>query len=650
MPERARRRHDGTGDCVGKGQWANDPDGIAEPLVNALRRGPAAATWDRIADGPDHEPDRRRDRVRAGDRHGDRDGRQRRHQGRLLRQRRAGRRPTRNGVDGWSFDLGHERARRGTYTLTATATDTAGQTATDQRHRPGRTNLQGTWVGTYGDDGYILGDWNGNEHRPGEPAGRGDVQPRAGRRATAGRLADDRRPGPPEPGPGPSAGRRPGTTRPRSGSGSTSPTRTAARSTSMPSTGTPTVGAENVTVDDGSGPRIASASSSSFAAAPGSTSRSRVGAGGSVVDHRRPDRRHTTPSSPACSSGGAGHAAPAASTASADVDIPGVQGNWVGTYGVDGYILGAWNGRARDLVEPAGRRDLHASSRGALQLDDLAADDRRPGPPEPGPGPSGGRRPGTTPTEMRVRLNFANAYSGTLHLYAVDWDAYRSRREHHRRRRERPADRRPRRARSSRAPGSTSRSRVGAGGSVADHRRPDRRQQRRPGRRCSSGGAGTRRHRRHRLPAARHQPGRPGQLGRHVRRRRLHPRRLERHEHATWSSLPAGVTYSLEQGSRYSWTTSPRRPTCGPSRARTETERRAPTWYDATQIRVRLNFANAYSGTLHLYAVDWDAYGRARERHGRRRERPADRRPSSSFIAGRLDPLPDHASAPVARS
>ena len=31
-----------TGDagCGGSSQWGNDPDGIAEPLVNALRRGP----------------------------------------------------------------------------------------------------------------------------------------------------------------------------------------------------------------------------------------------------------------------------------------------------------------------------------------------------------------------------------------------------------------------------------------------------------------------------------------------------------------------------------------------------------------------------------------------------------------------------------
>ena len=75
------------------------------------------------------------------------------------------------------------------------------------------------------------------------------------------------------------------------------------------------------------------------------------------------------------------------------------------------------------------------------------------------------------------------------------------------------------------------------------------------------------------------------------------------------ASLPAGVTYTLEQGARYSWAspTTDVRALQRPDR----TERRAQTWYDATQVRVRLNFANAYSGTLHLYAVDWDAYGRA---------------------------------------
>jgi len=75
------------------------------------------------------------------------------------------------------------------------------------------------------------------------------------------------------------------------------------------------------------------------------------------------------------------------------------------------------------------------------------------------------------------------------------------------------------------------------------------------------------------------------------------------------SSLPAGVTYSLEQGSRYTWASSTTdvRALQSPD----QTGRRSTTWYDTTEVRVRLNFANPYSGTLHLYAVDWNAIGRA---------------------------------------
>jgi hypothetical protein len=42
----------------------------------------------------------------------------------------------------------------------------------------------------------------------------------------------------------------------------------------------------------------------------------------------------------------------------------------------------------------------------------------------------------------------------------------------------------------------------------------------------------------------------------------------------------------------------------------TETERRAATWYHATQLRLRLSFTSAYTGDLHLYALDWDTTGR----------------------------------------
>ena len=44
--------------------------------------------------------------------------------------------------------------------------------------------------------------------------------------------------------------------------------------------------------------------------------------------------------------------------------------------------------------------------------------------------------------------------------------------------------------------------------------------------------------------------------------------------------------------------------------SQTESERRPSTFYHATQLRLRLTFATAYSGTLHLYALDWDSLGR----------------------------------------
>ncbi len=73
------------------------------------------------------------------------------------------------------------------------------------------------------------------------------------------------------------------------------------------------------------------------------------------------------------------------------------------------------------------------------------------------------------------------------------------------------------------------------------------------------------------------------------------------------SSLPAGVTYSLEVGGRANWaaTTTDVRALTNPA----GTARQMRTWYDINGLRLRLNFSTAYSGTLHLYAVDWDAYG-----------------------------------------
>ena len=38
--------------------------------------------------------------------------------------------------------------------------------------------------------------------------------------------------------------------------------------------------------------------------------------------------------------------------------------------------------------------------------------------------------------------------------------------------------------------------------------------------------------------------------------------------------------------------------------------RRAATWYDSSDLKLRLSFSSAYSGNLHLYALDWSSGGR----------------------------------------
>ena len=72
-------------------------------------------------------------------------------------------------------------------------------------------------------------------------------------------------------------------------------------------------------------------------------------------------------------------------------------------------------------------------------------------------------------------------------------------------------------------------------------------------------------------------------------------------------SLP-GATFTLDQGARYCWA-------CPSGNVRAlqspdQTERRAGTYYDSTQIRAHLTFSSAYTGTLRLYAVDLDALAR----------------------------------------
>jgi hypothetical protein len=63
------------------------------------------------------------------------------------------------------------------------------------------------------------------------------------------------------------------------------------------------------------------------------------------------------------------------------------------------------------------------------------------------------------------------------------------------------------------------------------------------------------------------------------------------------------ATITLDQGTRYRWASSTTdvRALENP----TQTQRRATQWFDNTSLRLHLTFNAAYSGTLHLYAIDW---------------------------------------------
>ena len=69
-----------------------------------------------------------------------------------------------------------------------------------------------------------------------------------------------------------------------------------------------------------------------------------------------------------------------------------------------------------------------------------------------------------------------------------------------------------------------------------------------------------------------------------------------------------GASLSLDQGGRYRWASS-----TAEVRAledATQTQRRATQWFDDNSLKLHLTFSSAYSGTLHLYAVDWDGTSR----------------------------------------
>jgi alpha-tubulin suppressor-like RCC1 family protein len=265
------------------------------------------------------------------------------------------------------------------------------------------------------------------------------------------------------------------------------------------------------------------------------------------------------------------------------------QGNWEGSVGSVGYVLAAWDGSSEDSSYlPGVTMSLLQGNRfsWAQETSETRALE----------GPSGSlRNAGTfySESEVKVRLSFAASYSGDLRLYAVDWDTT------------------ARRESITVEDGSGSRTvplnnnfhegawvslpvSVAAAGTVTitadrlagsnavlsgiflgDEGTP-------PGPTVASEPQGN-------------WSGTVGSAG------YLLP---------DWdgsqdvSNMP-GVTPELVQGSRYRWEpgTSDTRALEGPEGS---SLRNASTFYDSSQLQFQLSFSKAYTGNLHLYAVDWN--------------------------------------------
>jgi hypothetical protein len=268
------------------------------------------------------------------------------------------------------------------------------------------------------------------------------------------------------------------------------------------------------------------------------------------------------------------------------------QGAWVGKYGSGGYLLADWDG-VQDLSDlpnvtatlvKGGRYEWAANTTDVRALQ----------------GPEGTTRNAATyydPNEIKLQLNFSAAYSGNLHLYALDWDSTERRESitvndgsgprtvalssefHNGAWVSFPID-------------------VAAGGSVSitvtreagsnavlsgiflgEAGAP-------PSQTVSSAPQGA-------------WVGAVGSAG---------------YDLAGWDGPTGDVSYipnatvSLVQGTRYQWTanTTETRALSEPG----QLNRNASAYYDPSQIQVKLNFGAAYSGNLHLYAVDWDSTAR----------------------------------------
>ena len=465
---------------------------------------------------------------------------------------------------------------------------------------------QGDWVGTYGSAGYVLGglEWDRRRQRSDQPAGRRQRWRWSSRLARrCGRRPSTRRACARYAGRTPSAGWGSTTAAARSGCGSASPTATTARSISMRSTGTTSTAVSRCPWSAAATPRP-SPSPTNFSQGAWLHFPVNVPAGGSLtVTVTKTGGPNAVLSG--LFLGGAGPPLPPPPPPPPPYEVA-PQGDWVGTYGSAGYVLGGleWDRRQQRSDQPAGRRQRGAGGRLAGGVGDVRAATcvrsiRRT---------DTQRRLGIyhSGSALRVRLSFANGYNGTLHLYAVDWDNLN------------------RRESVSVVSGGNTQTiaittnfsqgawlhfpvNVPAGGSLTVTVTKTGG----PNAVLSGlflGGAGPP------LPPPPPPPppyevapqgdwvGTYGSAG---------------YVLAAWNgtaanndliSLPAGASAALEVGSRAVWATSSSdvRALDTPD----NTQRRLGIYHSGSALRVRLSFANGYNGTLHLYAVDWDNLNR----------------------------------------
>ncbi len=399
-PNGAAASADGLSGCAGQGTWTGDPDGIPEPMPNALRAAQAAsaaigAPAVQITNPP------------AGLVNGivnvtatatDDIG--------VVRVEFAVNGSTvatdTNGADGWSFSWDTTPLLPGAYVLAATAFDADGHQGRDSVQVSVGAYPQGNWVGSYGADGYALLAWNGSSDLVNLP--NATLTFDQGGRATWANPTTDNR-----------ALQSADQSQRRAMTWWDNAQIRAHLTFSSAYAGTlhlyaldwdATNRQETVTVNDGSGPQQVTLSSSFHDGAwlhfPIS-----VQAGGQVtltVDRLAGANAVLS----GLFLGGAGPPPPP----------PPASGDWVGSYGADGYALLAWNGSS-DLVNlpnatltfDQGGRATWANpttDNRALQSADQSQ-----------------RRAMTwwDNAQIRAHLTFSSAYAGTLHLYALDWDA-----------------------------------------------------------------------------------------------------------------------------------------------------------------------------------------------------------------------------------